>query len=238
MRRCRGWNSDLNYTDAVAATQLTIFCAMIMLFPILTVFLAALGSGTVLARWVRSIWMTIVLALGGVALLHLVIGCMPFSSFASEVLVCFTAAILGAPVSALGIKLTKRYERPSKSFRTLIEIVLLIPFLIALIMPGFFLSFVERLRYASDVAWAADGTVGEKYLSASNHQLPTVVVRTSEGESRTFKGVDPTFFAAASVGDRIHKDGGHTHASLNGRSVVMVRERFRWFGLAQEVAPD
>jgi hypothetical protein len=214
---------------------------MLSMLLVLLVFVGALVVGACLAWWVRSTSATCVLAVVGIVLLQPVVWYMPFSGFASEFLVFIAAVVLTAPMLAFVLKLKLRWPEPRDfelSFRKTSRLALIVTLVITVVGPGFVMPLSDRFRYAMEVGWATDGTIAEKYRDRFNHQSPTLVVRSAEGDRERFGEVDPAFFAAASVGDALHKEARHTHATLNGRSIAMVRPRFTWFGLAQAVAPD
>jgi hypothetical protein len=214
---------------------------MLSMLLVFLVFVGALGVGALLSRWIRSTRAAGLLALVGIVLLQPLVWYMSFSGFASEFLVFITAVFLTAPMVAFVLKLKPRWPEPRDfelSFRKTSRLAVIVTVVITVVAPGFVMPLSDRFRYAMEVGWSADGTVAEKYRDRFNHQSPTIVVRSADGDRERFGEVDPAFFAAASVGDALHKEPRHTHATLNGRSIAMVRPRFTWFGLPQAVAPD
>jgi hypothetical protein len=221
---------------------------VLLFLPAIFVFLGGAGSGLLLAKRIRSPLLAGVLALVTLATLQFALARVPFNGLLTEVAVCALAAGLGAPAFALAETIRARYsDRPGESAaesarrRGARLLVVAVPLLIVMFGPGLMMPVTERVRYASHVAWSADGVVAEKYLDASNHQIPTLVIRDSRlgntGATR-LQGVDPAFWAAASVNDTLRKDPGHTNATLNGAPRPIVRPRYKLFGLTPSAAPD
>ena len=189
---------------------------------------AAISLGAALGLRIARRELSLTLSLAGLAaclaLFFLLVRGLPFAPFYSAELLATAAGacVVAWPMSGL-------YRMPKGAgLKTAPRAALVLFFSWLPVAAITMTTLLERFNYAERLRWSCDGAIVEVTRAKANHNLPTLVVSSSDG-TRRFERVDGPLWEKARPGARLVKNAGSAFAALDGERLRMVPGSLRWW---------